>query len=119
MRAQYQTLRALRCLQRRMALERSLSEHKSIESKDKAQNIPQSSPGIQIENWNMAKKVGKAATTHQMKPIQARKPWSETETETLLKLIERHGTSWKVLKERDVGKCCLQKPRLGLAETNS
>ena len=45
----------------------------------------------------------KAGKTHQKKSTQTRRPWSDTEIETLLKLIERHGTSWKDLKERDVG----------------
>ena len=58
-------------------------EHKSIGPKDKARNVPGSYSRIQIENYKMAKEVGKAATTHRTKPTQTRRPWSDTEIETL------------------------------------
>ncbi|KAL6713514.1 hypothetical protein ACLMJK_008979 [Lecanora helva] len=35
------------------------------------------------------------------KPTQKRTPWSEDETQQLLELIEKHGTSWSVLMDID------------------
>lgn len=37
----------------------------------------------------------------QPKKIQVRKAWTDEETQTLLELIETHGTSWRLLKDID------------------
>lgn len=71
---------------------RALLEHKSIKPEDKAQNVSQSRPRIQIQNQKMAREVVKTVTTHQRKLTQTRRPWSDTKTENFLKLIERNGT---------------------------
>ena len=71
---------------------RALLEHKYIKPEDKAQNVFQSRPRIQIQNQKMAREVVKTVTTHQRKLAQTRRPWSDTKTENFLKLIERNGT---------------------------
>lgn len=43
----------------------------------------------------------KRSTAKQTKKVQIRKAWTERETETLIDLIEEHGTSWTLLKESD------------------
>lgn len=77
-------------------------ENTSIQAEGKIQVLQ----SIQMENYNMAKEVAgnftKVATMSKKKITQTRKSWSDKETETLLKLIERHGTSWSKLKEKDV-----------------
>ena len=51
--------------------------------------------------YNLANTAAKQMTALQPKEPQARKPWTEDETERLLELIEKFGTSWKQLKEED------------------
>ena len=40
-------------------------------------------------------------TASQPKKVQVRKAWTDEETQTLLELIEEHGTSWRLLKDVD------------------
>ncbi len=55
-----------------------------------------------IENYKMARKAAKKTTADRTKKkVQTRKQWTDYETETLINLIQDHGTSWKYLKDRD------------------
>ena len=40
-------------------------------------------------------------TASQPKKVQVRRAWTDEETQTLLELIEAHGTSWRLLKDID------------------
>ena len=58
-------------------------------------------PPSQVEVYKMANAEAKARKVIQGKKPQTRRPWSEEETETLLDLICKHGTSWTQLKNED------------------
>lgn len=54
-----------------------------------------------MDEYRAANSSAKTMKAFQPKPPQTRKPWSEEETETLLALIEQHGTSWSLLLAED------------------
>ncbi len=54
-----------------------------------------------MDEYRAANSSAKTMKAFQPKPPQIRKPWSEEETETLLALIEQHGTSWSLLLAED------------------
>lgn len=54
-----------------------------------------------MDEYRAANTSAKDIKTFQPKPPQTRRPWSEEETETLLTLIEEHGTSWALLLAED------------------
>jgi len=54
-----------------------------------------------MDEYRAANSSAKGIKTFQPKPPQTRRPWSEEETETLLTLIEEHGTSWALLLAED------------------
>ena len=74
----------------------------AIKAEEKAQKILLSRPQIQIANYKKAKEFAKATTICGEKLTQTRRPWSDRESETLVKLIERYRARWKELKDRDV-----------------
>ena len=55
----------------------------------------------QLEAYKFAKDVAKRNNAVLPKKVQTRKAWTDGETETLIDLIEAHGTSWKLIKEMD------------------
>lgn len=50
------------------------------------------------------------------KKVQTRKAWTDLETETLINLIQDHGTSWKVLKDKDLEKVLLDRDQTSLKD---
>lgn len=65
----------------------------------------------QFESYKIANAHAKTITAQQPKRVQSRKAWTEEETERLINLIEEHGTSWKLLKEKDKNKGSVLKHR--------
>lgn len=63
---------------------------------------------------NEAAKMNTAARTK--KKVQTRKAWTDLETETLINLIQDHGTSWKLLKDQDVNKILLDRDQTSLKD---
>ena len=61
-------------------------------------NVPTASGHEQYKRCN---KEAKFLTSERAKKPQTRTAWSEVETETLLNLIENHGTSWTRIKQMD------------------
>lgn len=61
-------------------------------------NIPTQS---QIQNYKRVNASAKTRMAERPKKVQSRKAWTDVETETLLNLIEEHGTSWISLKKID------------------
>ena len=55
----------------------------------------------QLANYKKANLQAKLNTAVRPKKVQSRKAWTDEETERLIRLIEKYGTSWKLLKERD------------------
>lgn len=67
-------------------------------ARDRINDEPSPSP---IDEYRAANSSARDIKAFQPKPPQTRKPWSDEETETLLTLIENHGTSWALLLEVD------------------
>lgn len=65
-------------------------------------NQEQSPSPTQLENYKKANAQAKLNTATQPKKIQVRKAWTDEEMEALIDLIEEYGTSWTLLKERDL-----------------
>ncbi|KAK4691784.1 hypothetical protein P7C71_g5292, partial [Lecanoromycetidae sp. Uapishka_2] len=55
----------------------------------------------QLEEYRTANDAAKEKKAFELKPVQTRTPWSEEETERLLELIVKHGSSWKLLMQED------------------
>ncbi len=58
-------------------------------------------PQSQIQNYKRVNSSAKTRMAERPKKVQFRKAWTDVETETLLNLIEEHGTSWGSLKKID------------------
>lgn len=72
---------------------------------------------VQLENYKMAKELAKIHTAARAKKkTQTRKAWTDLETETLINLISDHGTSWKLLKDKDMGKVLLGRDQTALKD---
>lgn len=72
---------------------------------------------VQLENYKMAKELAKINTAARAKKkTQSRKPWTDLETEMLINLISEHGTSWKLLKDKDVGKVLVDRDQTALKD---
>lgn len=59
------------------------------------------SPSPLLDEYMAANSAARERKAFESKPPQTRSPWSEEETETLLALIEEHGTSWALLLKED------------------
>lgn len=75
-------------------------------------------PGrVQFENYKMAKELGRITTgARAKKKTQSRKAWTDLETETLINLISENGTSWRLLKEKDVEKVLVDRDQTALKD---
>lgn len=72
---------------------------------------------VQLENYKMAKELARINTAARAKKkTQSRKAWTDLETETLINLISEHGTSWKLLKDKDVGKVLVDRDQTALKD---
>lgn len=72
---------------------------------------------VQLENYKMAKELARLNTAARAKKkTQTRKAWTDLETETLINLISEHGTSWKLLKDKDVGKVLVDRDQTALKD---
>lgn len=72
---------------------------------------------VQLENYKMAKELARINTAARAKKkTQTRKAWTDLETETLINLISEHGTSWKLLKEKDAGKVLVDRDQTALKD---
>ena len=72
---------------------------------------------VQLENYKMAKELGRINTAARAKKkTQTRKAWTDLETETLINLISEHGTSWKLLKDKDAGKVLVDRDQTALKD---
>lgn len=65
------------------------------------QNYNSVPPQSQIQNYKRVNSSAKTRMAERPKKVQSRKAWTDLETETLLNLIEEHGTSWGSLKKID------------------
>lgn len=61
-------------------------------------NVPTQS---QIQNYKRVNSSAKTRMAERPKKVQFRRAWTDLETETLLNMIEEHGTSWGSLKKID------------------
>lgn len=79
---------------------------------------PPSPPTLpQVHNYKMAKEVGRITTAARAKKkTQTRKAWTDLETETLINLISENGTSWKLLKDKDVGNVLVDRDQTALKD---
>lgn len=72
---------------------------------------------IQLEAYKATNEVAKMTTAARTKKkVQSRKGWTDLETETLINLIQDHGTSWKVLKDKDLEKVLLHRDQTSLKD---
>lgn len=72
---------------------------------------------VQLENYKMAKELARLNTAARAKKkTQSRKAWTDLETEMLINLISEHGTSWKLLKDKDVGKVLVDRDQTALKD---
>lgn len=72
---------------------------------------------VQLENYKMAKELARINTAARAKKkTQTRKAWTDLETETLINLISEHGTSWKLLKDKDAGKVLVDRDQTALKD---
>lgn len=84
---------------------RSAPQHGDVEDEPRGavtqrdqRKIPEQS---QFESYKKANEMAKRNVAVLPKKVQARNPWTNEETETLIGLIGEHGISWKLLKECD------------------
>lgn len=72
---------------------------------------------VQLEAYKATNEVAKMTTAARTKKkVQSRKAWTDLETETLINLIQDHGTSWKVLKDKDLDKVLLDRDQTSLKD---
>lgn len=72
---------------------------------------------VQLENYKMAKELARINTAARAKKkTQSRKAWTDLETETLINLISEYGTSWKLLKDKDVGNVLVDRDQTALKD---
>lgn len=72
---------------------------------------------VQSEAYKATNEVAKMNTAARTKKkVQTRKAWTDLETETLINLIQDHGTSWKLLKDQDVNKILLDRDQTSLKD---
>lgn len=72
---------------------------------------------VQSETYKAINEVAKMTTAARTKKkVQTRKVWTDLETETLINLIQDHGTSWKLLKDKDVNKILLGRDQTSLKD---
>lgn len=72
-----------------------------IKSSASRHNHDQNAAPSQFENYMKANRVAKFHTSRMKRPPQIRRAWTKEETEALLELVEKYGTSWAYLKQRD------------------
>lgn len=83
---------------------------------EKAANQPPRAR-VQLEAYKAINEVAKMTTAARTKrKVQSRKAWTDLETETLINLIQDHGTSWKVLKDKDLEKVLLDRDQTSLKD---
>lgn len=70
----------------------------------------------QIANYKKANVQAKLNTAVRPKKVQSRKPWTDEETDSLIRLIEIYGTSWKLLKERDKKEVLIDRDQVALKD---
>lgn len=97
---------------------RSIADSVADEEAEDNEDPPTPPPErVQLENYKMAKELAKINTAARAKKkTQTRKVWTDLETETLINLISDHGTSWKLLKDKDVGKVLLGRDQTALKD---
>lgn len=72
---------------------------------------------VQLENYKMAKELARINTAARAKKkTQSRKAWTDLETEVLINLISDYGTSWKLLKDKDVGNVLVDRDQTALKD---
>lgn len=72
---------------------------------------------VQSEAYKATNEIAKMTTAARTKKkVQSRKAWTDLETETLINLIQDHGTSWKVLKDKDLEKVLLDRDQTSLKD---
>lgn len=72
---------------------------------------------VQLDNYKMAKELARINTAARAKKkTQSRKAWTDLETEMLINLISEHGTSWKLLKDKDVGNVLVDRDQTALKD---
>lgn len=82
---------------------------------EKANQLPPAR--VQLEAYKATNEVAKMTTAARTKKkVQSRKAWTDLETETLINLIQDHGTSWKVLKDKDLKKVLLDRDQTSLKD---
>lgn len=87
------------------------------EAHDNEDPTPTPPERVQLENYKIAKEIGRINTAARAKKkTQTRKAWTDLETETLINLISDHGTSWKLLKDKDVGKVLVDRDQTALKD---
>lgn len=82
---------------------------------EKADQLPPAR--VQSEAYKTTNEIAKMTTAARTKKkVQSRKAWTDLETETLINLIQDHGTSWKVLKDKDLEKVLLDRDQTSLKD---
>lgn len=72
---------------------------------------------VQSKAYKATNEVAKLTTAARTKKkVQTRKAWTDLETETLINLIQDHGTSWKMLKDKDLEKVLLDRDQTSLKD---
>lgn len=72
---------------------------------------------VHSEAYKATNEVAKMTTAARTKKkVQSRKAWTDLETETLINLIQDHGTSWKMLKDKDLKKVLLDRDQTSLKD---
>ena len=87
---------------RHLPNEDSVASSDSGDSDEAGYHQEQTPAPSQLENYKNANKVAKFKSSSQMKRPQIRKAWTNEETKALIRLIEKYGTSWAFLKEKDM-----------------
>ncbi|KAL8822498.1 MAG: hypothetical protein Q9191_006768 [Dirinaria sp. TL-2023a] len=63
-----------------------------------------SPPPSTLDVYQASHDLALTVSASQPKKVQVRTAWTDEETQTLLELIEEHGTSWRLLKDIDLKK---------------
>lgn len=91
-----------------------VADEQAHENKDPPPPPPER---VQLENYKMAKELARINTAARAKKkTQTRKAWTDPETETLINLISEHGTSWKLLKQKDLGEVLVDRDQTALKD---
>lgn len=96
---------------------RSIADPVAEEEAEDNEDPPTPPERVQLENYKMAKELARINTAARAKKkTQTRKAWTDLETETLINLISEHGTSWKHLKDKDLGKVLVDRDQTALKD---